>query len=120
MSDIFVEIQNQSFTEVTIRKTSSQEPITTIGSGAKQTFKLLDTAHTVTICAIAKGDAIVSLEGVIDTQQIYVHSQETKELDDNDPLVLNLTQSTVLTLQWTSPDEDGVKCGEVIIQPPIV
>ncbi|HEY0738173.1 MAG TPA: hypothetical protein VGD69_24865 [Herpetosiphonaceae bacterium] len=120
MADIFVEIRNQGFDTVTILKASTKETLGTINKGGPGLeFKLLDGAPTVTICAITKETATVSLDGVEGEEVIHVYRQEIKDLEENTDLDLHLQASTVLTLQPSNPDANAVKCGEVIIQPPL-
>lgn len=119
MSDIFVEIKNDSFKEVTVLKAHTQEKIVTLSPGDHKTFRLIDESHTVTICARLKGTATVELEGILDGSQIDVIASQAKELKDDESLPLNLAKPTRLTLLWEPPAANAVKCGEVIIEPPL-
>lgn len=120
MSNILVQVQVQGFSTVTILKASTGEIIVTLDKeNPSQTFSLTDESNTVTICALSQDSATVTLEGVKDTTPIYVLGQETRDLDGNTPVTLNLKKTTRLTLQSGSSVSNGVKCGEVIIQPPI-
>lgn len=120
MSDILVEIVNQGFTTITIVKNSTSGTLATINQGdPSKTFKLNDESGVDIQVSALSNTVTVRLDGVEDETPIYVHGQETKELDDGIPLVIKPAMSTRLMLRSASIAGYGVKCGEVIIQPPL-
>lgn len=120
MSDILVEIVNQGFTTITIVKTSTSGTLATINQGdPSKTFKLYDDLEVDIQVFLVSNTVTVKLNGVEDEAPIYVHGQESKDLDYGTPLLIKPSTSTRLMLRPTSIAGEGVKCGEVIIQPPL-
>jgi hypothetical protein len=118
MSDVLVEVANISFDTVTVEKASSGQAIAAIAKGSSKTFKLLDDSG-VKLSAASAAAATVTLEGVEDSNQIHVDpDEEVLDLFRDQPVTIKPDRPTKLSLQSTDSGIQGVKCGEVIIQPP--